>query len=176
VTRRRTAIAALLATAIPVAAWAAADFTYDTPQTGYYSIHPMSFAPDGGTGSGGFFNRWKAGVLEPDQNVQQCLNAGVNLPDGAVVKEVQVWFSSNGVHELYTTLMRTELGTGSGRSIGGGVFRDSSGNRVTRTSTVGDAVATIDNAKYQYGFGVCIQGTTTFQGARIKYTYRSAGD
>jgi hypothetical protein len=172
---RRAWIAASFV-AVPAIAWSAADFVYDTPQTGYYSIHPMSFAPDGAEGSGGYFNRWDRGRLLPDRATQQCLNTGVNLPDGAIVKEVQLWFSSNGNYPLYTALVRTALATGQGGSIAGGESTDASNTRVSRTRTVDAAVATIDNAKYQYGFGVCIQGNTTFQGARIKYTYTRAGD
>lgn len=175
--RRRLVVSALLgAVVLPTVAFAAVDFVYDEPQTGYYSIHPMSFAPDGADLSGGYFNSWRTGKLSPDSNQQQCLNTGVNLPDGAKIQEVQVWFSSNGAHDLYTTLTRTALATGQGRTIGGGSFTDSSGNRVTRTRAVDTALAQIDNAKYQYGFGVCIQSQTVFQGARIKYTYTRAGD
>ena len=174
--RRRT-VAVLLATAVPVVAWSAADFVYDDPQTGYYSIHPMSFAPDGGEPAGGYFTSWNRGRLIPDSSTQQCMNAGVNLPDDAVVQEVQVWFSANSTSvPLYATLVRTELDSGRGTRLVEDDFTDGSGNRVSRTRSVDDAVARINNAQYQYGFGVCVRGQTIFNGARIKYTYRKAGD
>jgi hypothetical protein len=34
----------------------------------------------------------------------------------------------------------------------------------------------VNNARYAYGFGVCVGSDTAFNGARFTYTYTHAGD
>ncbi len=53
---------------------------------------------------------------------------------------------------------------------------DDTDTRTKDTRTVPSNLRDVQNRTYSYGYGTCIGDGTTFEGARITYTYTSAGD
>src|SRR3954467_7184372 len=66
-------------------------FKYTNPKNGYYSIHPMAMAPDGTFTAGAYINSYNSGTVTGSG----CFGTGVNLPQGATMTGLTVWFRSN---------------------------------------------------------------------------------
>ena len=107
-----------------------------------------------------------------------CYQTGVNLPQGAKITALRVWYSSDNANSLSFVLVRNQLTTGAGEALVQEFSTDSSSNRVAESFTVSGASATVNNNAYMYGFRVCFNAATgeLFNGARLTYTYTTAGD
>jgi len=173
--RRRLAlffgIGALVALVAAGAAYAltANSFRYSSPKTGYVRVSHMAFAPDGPGFA--YHNQWTGGLTSTGDG---CLNAGVELPAGASrVKAVTFYFESGPASDFYGELRRRQLATG-----GNQAFSANPSNNAGTLTSVTVAVPAVQQpvtAGRAYGLGVCPGSDGTFFGARIKYTYTSAG-
>jgi len=168
--RRFAGAAAILAsTAAP--AWAITDtkFTYSTEQTGFLTISPMDMAPDGdSSASKPWFSSWGGMTLTGDG----CFQTGVNLPQGAKITEVRVWYSK----KIFFEFRAAKLVDGSSTVI---VGKDVQGDGSTTRRSFGlppTAETIVDNRGRMYGLGVCLAPGETFNGARIVYKFTNAGD
>jgi hypothetical protein len=148
-------------------------FKYSTPKTGYFSIHPMALSPANHTAT------YSIGFTDGVLNGTGCFSTGVNLPNGATITALTVWFLSNASDDPIFYFVRHELATGSEVAfVTSAVVHDDSANRKAHTFTIPNTTnARVSNGKYDYGFAYC--GTTSqdeFLGARVTYTYTTAGD
>jgi len=163
------AAAVLGASALPAAAITDTKFTYSTEQTGFLTISPMDFAPDGSTSaSKPWFSAWFGMSLTGDG----CFQTGVNLPQGAKITEIRVWYKK----KISFQFLSTKLVDGATTTI---VSKSAPGDGTTERRSVGAAPASetiIDNRSRMYGLGICLAPEEVFQGARIIYKYTSAGD
>lgn len=181
VTSRRVALVAagglLAALALSGAAQAITDnvFRYTTPKTGHFSIHVMAMAPDGNISANDYITDW-GGTLSTGM-ANHCYITGVNLPHGATMTRLTVWYTSNGSSDPIVNLIRETLANGTTNVITIPNTFDDSGTR-TQSNTVipNNTLAKVNNAQYAYGFGICLGNGTVFHGARITYTYNTAGD
>ena len=161
-------------------------FRYNKAKTGYLSVSPLSFGPDSGPDVD-FFQSWGNGL----RGVDACFNAGVQLPHGARMKSITYYFTStNDVgnpddDDFYGEITKTKAS-----AIGAVNFPTSTpfakatpvndtGDPAAITKTIPSTHEVVNNRLFEYGIGICTDGAenvTKFFGARIKYTYRTAGD
>ena len=151
-----------------------ATFTYSTTQTGYLTIHPMDLAPGGSSHADGYTTDPSGGILATSTG--GCFNTGVNVPQLAKVTTVLAYYVglSNSPTGVY--LVREKLVDGDGETIAGQSLTDTGGVRKSLTITVPVDRRTVRNNVYSYGFGICLDAGEAFHGARITYTYTTAGD
>lgn len=145
-------------------------FNYTTPKTGYLSVSPMDFAPDGSSSAANpYFNSWFGNVLTGNG----CFNTGLNFPHGATVTSVRVWYSG----ALFINFTQTELATGTtGPSLQQSFPTNGTTDRRTSILAFGTPALKIDTLKYSYALGICVGPDDSFRGARMQYTYTNAGD
>ena len=172
--RRRLAVFLGIAVGLALIAAGAAyaltakSFKYSSPRTGFVIVGHMAFHPDGSSGAG--VNG--ANGLETDTDT--CFNAGFDLPPSASrVRAITYYFKSGPSSDLMATLSRRHLATAG--SIG---FIVNPANDAGTPASVTDAIPAIfqpvkpDRA---YGITVCPGNDGNFYGAKVKYTYNSAG-
>jgi hypothetical protein len=172
--RRRLAvflgIAAALALIAAGAAYAltASSFKYSSAKTGYVRLHTFAFAP---VASGTSYSNFAEGLTAPGG----CgFVAGVDLPVGALVKSVTFYYKSGAASNLTAQLWRMQLSTAVPTFIADVGPSNDAGTPTSVTDTVAAANQLVTSGR-AYGLGVCPGSDGTFYGARIKYTYTSAG-
>ena len=172
--KRRTlvlGVAAVAALAAAGAAYAltASSFTYSGPKTGYVRLSHLAFAPDGNGGT--YANDWTTGLAATGG---ACLNAGVDLPVGSRVKAITFYYRSGPASDFYGDFRRMQLSTEVSLSLANVNPSNNAGTPASVTKNVA-AVNQPVTAARAYGVGVCTGNDGSFFGARIKYTYTSAG-
>jgi hypothetical protein len=168
---------ALLALIVVGTAYAitSGSFKYSSTKTGYVSVSNMDMIPDSPNTT--YFNSWTGGLSDSGNG---CFNAGVNLPQGAKVKSIRYTYSSPVNSEFFGRFVRMNLDSGNGVDIIDPVSpTNDTGNVAKVTGNVHSNQQNVDNTKFAYGVGVCPGSDGTddgvFFGARIKYTYKTAG-
>lgn len=155
------------------------DFTYSTTKNGYYTISPAAglvstkdgedyvISADGGLGyylgntDGGF----------------HCYHTAVNLPNGAKIVSVTNWYWSDASSNIDVFLNRQNLSTGGNPiSLFYRTIIDNASARKAATYAVPANVNVVNNAIFGYIYGTCFQDGSYFYGARVNYTYKTAGD
>jgi hypothetical protein len=152
-------------------------FRYSTPQTGHFMIPPAAlnattdFPPYRNEG----FRLTNLGT-----SAQTCLQAPVNLPQGAVIKSIRIWYgrqTSNAT--FFADLKRVRL-TATGPStlppIAGSGDDEPPINDGFSVIVYDAAAHTVDNRLNLYYLELCIASGAVFYSARIDYTYDTAGD
>jgi hypothetical protein len=151
-------------------------FTYSPVQYGYYPISALGMSPDSNDSADAYFTSYNDGTII--SNGATCFNTGLNLPNGAVVRRLVVWYSSDGGagEEPNVRLRRYALSDGSHQDIVPTTdLTDNSDARVAIAFNV-SSNAIINNATHAYGLGVCLDDGGRFFEARVDYTFTSAGD
>ena len=173
----RVAVAAVVATtAVIGAAQAITDtaFRYSTPQVGFFSINPVAMTSD----SSAMDYARDALALTREGGGSACFGTGANLPQGARMTTLAVWFKSDDIGADPTfSIVRQRHSDGALVIVAEGTGVDDTQLRKQATATIESDLGTIDNSTYSYAFRFCpfaIQNQ--FLGARIRYTYRNAGD
>jgi hypothetical protein len=135
----------------------------------------MAMAPDGAD-SLNYSIDW-FGSLTPTSG-EGCFNTAVNLPQGATITKVSVWYSSGATGDTFVDFRRLQVSNGQGSSVAFEFITDDSGIRkpahVTFFGTPADLV--VNNNQFAYALGVCLGAGDRFFGARVAYTYTHAGD
>src|SRR5262245_22984662 len=156
-------------------------FKYSKTKTGYVSVSHMDMIPDSNNTT--YFTSWTGGLSDSGNG---CFNAGVNLPQGANVKSITYTYSSDAGgtdNEFFGRFVRMNLDTGNGVDIIDSVNPANDANTVAHvTAGVHSNQQGVNNKKFTYGVGVCPGADTdgpeddgVFYGAKIKYTYKTAG-
>jgi hypothetical protein len=147
-------------------------FKYTNPRTGFFTIDPMALTPDPDFRT--YTTSYNAGNLTGTG----CFNTGVNLPNGATITALTVWFASGASSDPSFFFVRRDLTTGNPDTFVNGVsVHDDSTARKGHTFKIPNtAIAKVDGV-HSYGFGVCFpDATNSFLGARVAYTFTTAGD
>ena len=153
-----------------------------TLRTSHYAIDAMAMGPEQvssstnyGTGSGDGLRNIAAS--------RACFNAAIHLPQGAAITRVIVWHSSTATSSTNTGVVRQRLSDGQFSYVAAREIGNTNGQRKAVTvpilsDPIGAApaivpVEPIDNARFSYSFGICLNGLnkSAFHGARITYTY-----
>jgi hypothetical protein len=168
---------ALLALIVVGTAYAitSGSFKYSSTKTGYVSVSNMDMIPDSDNTT--YFNSWTGGLADSGDG---CFNAGVNLPQGAKVKSITYTYSSPAGSDFFGRFVRMNLDNGNGVDIINSVSPANDADAAAHvTASVHSNQQGVNNKKFAYGVGVCpgSDGTNdgVFFGAKIKYTYKTAG-
>ena len=168
---------ALLALSGTVEALIETNFTYANKQTGYYSIDQAALTPDNDSAD-------YAHALGDDQGLidvnNHCYFTGVNLPHGARITGLLVAFSSPATpnSDAGFALLRTSLVDGTQVTLNPQpttIANDTNVRTLANLPIVGGS-SPVSNIGYTYAFATCLGAGGSFKGARIAYTYTSAGD
>jgi hypothetical protein len=146
-------------------------FRYSTEQTGYLTIGPPAFVATNNNYD--YFNN--GDVL--GAGAEACFLATVNLPHGAKIAAFTLWYSKSDNIDSAAALLRVATSTATRDNLAM-VTKANTGNariKVSRSVT-NPSLQTVNNAQYFYAVFHCLTLAEGFWGARIKYTYRTAGD
>jgi hypothetical protein len=150
-------------------------FKYSTPKNGNFTIDRMAMTPADENAAANFSIETGNG-----QGLRatgpQCFNAAVNLPQGATIVRMTVWYSSVAEGDPDFFVLRQRLTDGQTDTVITSTGADDSGQRKTLNADANATFATVDNVRYSYGFGACLAQLDKFYAARILYTYTNAGD
>lgn len=148
-------------------------FKYTTPKTGFLAFPPAAFAPAGGT-----YNIYNDGsILQVNTNNTTCLVAPVNLPQGATMTGLAIWYAKiSGTVDL--KLVTMPFSTAAWNELLDMSLADTSFERVGKARSITGAAAKIDNVHNSYWLHFCAtnSSSTYFNSVRITYTYTNAGD
>lgn len=176
VSARHVAIALagiVIGVALIGAAHAVVDSTYrySTPQTGYLMVPAPAFVPESDTVA--FSN---GAALHAATN--SCFYAPVSLPQGAKIAQLTVWYTKSGRDLAEAQLQSLSPLTPATLTPIAVVLLTNTGGAMRQASfdTFGTLVQTVNNAHFIYRIILCLSGQESFVGARIRYTYTSAGD
>jgi hypothetical protein len=147
-------------------------FRYTTVQTGYLTIPAAALVP--GDSTVGYVNDGTTLVTTGNG----CFIAPVNLPQGAKITQLEIWYGKQGSTAASLQLKRVSLATGFGvDTIAALNGADTGGQPKSAAVNIGaSALQFVINARDAYSFVDCVSDQETFLSARIKYTYRTAGD
>jgi hypothetical protein len=176
--RRRSRLVVLLGAAlvgslvIVAAAYAltASSFKYSSPKTGYVRISHMAFTANVHVAQ--WTQSLTLGLSSPTHN---CFNAGVSLPVGSKVKSVTWYYRSGASDDLEGSFRRNQLATGVGSPIIGPVTPAEDSDVPTSVTRRVPAAEQPVRAGRAYWVEACPGSDGHFFGARVKYTYTSAG-
>jgi hypothetical protein len=147
-------------------------FRYSAVQTGYYNINVAGLVPQ----VAGADYAVNGGTSYIQSSTVSCYATDVHLPDRARMTGVTVWYNGTGAG-IVTNLVRINVNTGLNEFLFSKINNDSGGNRVARLYPVSGTEAAINNKAFSYAVEICLSDSAAkFYGARIAYTYNSAGD
>ena len=150
-------------------------FRYSSPKTGWYGMNPMAFSSDGTPGATEYFIQWPD-FLRNIGSGTHCFNTGVNLPHGARMTRFSAWYSTDAANSVRVSLFRAGFADD---ALSGLLSQlnstDTSATRVGMSLAPG--IPEVQNSQFNYSVGVCMdRSSDRFYGARITYTYTTAGD
>jgi len=147
-------------------------FRYSSPKTGHLQIPAAAF---GVTHSDTGFDK-SAILFSPSDDVDTCFAAAVNLPDRARMTDLAVWYVKGNGTDFTVQLFAQKMTDGSVSSPVGGQLADNGGAR-TRANFNITTGQVVDNQNHNYTIQVCTNARNNeFYGARVTYTYVTAGD
>jgi len=147
-------------------------FKYTNPRTGFFTIDPMALSAD--TDSRTYTTDYQNGNISGTG----CFNTGVNLPNGAIVTALTVWIASGAGTDPNFVLLRRDLGTGNADVLLNHVnVHDDSTARTAHIFKFANNTGVKADNTHTFAFAVCLPDATNFfLGARVAYTYTTAGD
>jgi len=180
--KRSLAVVAGLVTSVTVGGIAVAvtsdSFEYSEQQVGFYSISAHAMAPTPGLDAGTYM--WFPSIIKVHENIPQqfaCATAAVHLPDGAILTNMNVYYSSSGdVGRMNVSLQRLHLPSGAVVTISKrGDLPKTNELRTEIVLPIYENHQVVKNSAYAYGFLACMRPGDFFAGARIAYRYKKAG-
>jgi hypothetical protein len=152
-----------------------------TVKTGVYTIDAMAMGPEKVNSSTNYAAP-SGGGLRNAAAESTCFNAATQLPHGATVTRVTVWYSSTASDGTYAAVRRYRLSDGQVVFVADKELVSTGGQRKAinvplssdqALSAASDGRQKIDNARHSYAFTICLLGLNkaSFHGARITYTY-----
>lgn len=139
---------------------------YGATRTGYVSLSPLDFQPM----QDGYDYYINSNGLSAYAPVDSYFNAGLHLPQGAVITSFTVWYyDTSATKDLRFSISRN---TGTGVAFGIGPYIFSSGSSGYGSATSGsDSYNVVDNLNYSYGATVRAHAAVSFKRAVITYEY-----
>jgi hypothetical protein len=150
-------------------------FQYSSPKMGRFSIPAGSMVPENTYSSSGYSSE----MAFPDDGVgltnsvnNACFRHSVLLPHQSTLTEMTVWYRGTG----YVALTRYRFSDNLRQ-----VLADEGLDSATRTSSVlifpVNARREVNNQAFSYDLSLCLTDPGSFfYGARVNYTYTTAGD
>jgi hypothetical protein len=146
-------------------------FRYETAQTAYLALAPAAFVAHDNTHD--YFND---GISLGGAVDDTCFSAPVILPQGAKITQLAVWNAKNSMIESTVVLGRNAPLDHTLVILAR--LHPENTNGVTELSKVGVPASkqVVNNTNFVYYVAQCLMSGEIFYGARIAYTYTSAGD
>jgi len=152
-------------------------FKYSTTKTGYFGLSPFAFAPSDFNYATRYIIQFGTLGMRPANAATTCLNAGVNLPQGATMTEINVLHESDIAAGVQLYLTRHRIGDGAHDFVVEKNSGNTAGARRLMRASIAAAMAVVDNQRYVYGVAICFNSASAaYFAGRITYTYASAGD
>lgn len=152
-------------------------FKYSAPQQGFFAINPAAMAPSDSAFADNYFVAFGYLSKHTRDSQPSCFVTGVNLPQGAKLRSVWSFAESGPEDDLQVILFRqSQKNEKPPKEIINKHYVENTGDYTVFKTDVPAALRVVDNSEFTYGFQVCLGFTTSFHGARINYTYTSAGD
>ena len=148
-------------------AFTASKFTYANEKTGYAVIGPSDMLPAASNLT------WS--ITEDGLIGAGCHFATFHVPQASTLMSVSFYETEGVGAPLDLSFFRINLATGA-KSDPPTPVVDPDGTRQTFTLTLPKTWSPVNNAKYEYMLQVCHDPDGVFHGARVRYTYTSAGD
>jgi hypothetical protein len=146
-------------------------FRYSTPQTGYLTIPAASFVP---ASNSTVYSNDGSSIVSTGP---QCFRAAVNLPQDAKITQLAMWYSKNDDDPAQLSLDRVTPAEFNTTGIAGLSLVNTGGaGKSAAVNITNTSLQTVNNIRYMYIVNNCISDQEFFAGARIKYTYTTAGD
>ncbi len=148
-------------------------YRYSTPITGYLSIPVAAFVSESSADA----YAENAIVIQPAQIGTLCMDAPLNLPQGARMTAIAIWYINSG-GTMQAQVIRQTLANGHGVQLAFAALADTAAAREQANVTIARTAQLIDNQRFNYELNICTQGTTAnkIYGAQVTYTYTTAGD
>jgi len=152
-------------------------FKYSTVKTGYFGLSPLAFSPSDFNYANGFVVQFTSvGVRPGGMRTSACFNANVNLPQGATITDFVVSHQTDMPQGVQLFLTRHGF-DGTDAFVAQKDSGNTGGARRSLRASINSAMAVVDNSRYAYGAGVCVNSiNSAFYVGRITYTYNNAGD
>jgi hypothetical protein len=155
-------------------------FRYSETKTGFVSFSPSEFIAD--FSGDAYSNAFDEGGYEGE-----CYaTTGVHLPHGARAKSVTFYYETQGNMPTQTFLGEFHRRRANNLDAAGyppfafmtnpGTLIAGNTSPAAVTGQVRDSKELIDNKNFEYLLAICPRSAGIFYGARIRYTYRTAGD
>jgi hypothetical protein len=146
-----------------------AAFRYSTPQTGFLMIPAAAFVPETETVV------YHSGT-ELTTTGFGCFYAPVNLPHGAKMTVLTMWYRKNDAVQSGAQFLRKPV-IGFPIIVANLIPPSTNGEEKSIAVRITDpSLQLVNNAHYAYSIFRCLSDTENFTAARITYTYTSAGD
>jgi hypothetical protein len=161
----------LVGLALSGAAYAisSATFRYSTPQTGFLMIPAAAFVPETETVV------YHSGT-ELTTTGFGCFYAPVNLPHGAKMTSIAMWYRKNDAVQSGGQFLRKPV-IGFPIIIANLVSANTNGEEKSFAVSITDpSFQLVNNVRYTYSIFRCLSDAESFVGARITYSYTTAGD
>lgn len=152
-------------------------FRYSEVQTAWLSLDTMDFIPDGDISADDYLNSYGDFLEYQGAGATGCFNASIHLPQKARMKAVAYFYKSDDSNdpEWFGEIVRKRWSDLDAKFFATADFDDDSNLYERFTARVPDNRSEVDNKKFAYAIYVCLDPDTRFYGARIRYTYRTAG-
>jgi hypothetical protein len=137
-------------------------------------VSNFAFAADG-QGGGEYFNSPSQGLYIQSPGGEGCFVAGVDLPVGSRIQWITFILRSGPASNPNSSLWRRHVARRTGALRLATSVRGSDTFEVTYDRITLGAAKRLVTSEYAYGIDVCLGADDRFYGARIKYTYTSAG-
>ena len=153
-------------------------FRYSTPQTGYLALPANVFTPlDDST----VYSVTNRSQLRLDTDDFACFVTPVNLPQGADMTQLTVWYQNETATLTVSLLKNTNLDIPDGFKVVArrSLPRGDASARQEANRPIAGPNAIVDNKDNHYWLEYCAQNAFTdgiLQSVRITYTYKNAGD
>lgn len=146
-------------------------FRYTTAKTGFFTISVLAMKPDSSLAD--YSVTLNDGLSTAGA---ACFSTGVNLPLGAKITNLRIVGKTPGSDKTISTVLQTwSLQNGASAGIIGANHTFPSNGAVAARDVAPGVPVAVD-ASHAYGFQVCLNAGQVFLGARVTYTYQSAGD
>jgi hypothetical protein len=154
------------------------EFTYSSTQTGHLSIDPASLSPANEIAAKNF--QIANLLLSTKSASRNCYNTGLNFPDGARLINVTVQYHRGGRIPPLVRMYQNGIQTNDGHILLQRTLQYTGGGFAHPTIGLNNGIPsqykTVDNNASSYGFTFCLSNNDIFKGAKVEYTYISAGD
>jgi len=148
-------------------------FKYSTVRKGYLGFPPSAFAP--GNGGNSFYNVFNYGTVLQVASGYTCVNAPVNLPEGATMTNLFVRYGkTTGTAEI--TLVTSTYLTNAATILLDLSLANTNNAPTNISRLIASGGAKIDNGHNSYWLRFCADNSAFFDNMRIAYTYATAGD